>query len=191
MTKPPVLLGCGILQKEIEHLIQKNAWSLSTDFLAASLHVNFEKLASELQQGFIRHQDEEVIVFYGHCHPKMEHIVAANCCHRTQAQNCVEMLLGSELFSEHLTQGAFFLLEDWVLNWDNVIIETFGNKPDITREIFQLSHRYFLGLCTPCSGDYAEAAEKISVAMGLPLRWLQVDLVQLESVLKRAIQHNK
>jgi len=189
-SKNCVLLGCGILQREINFLIKKNNWLLDTDFIDSSLHVNFEKLAQELQTGFLRNKDHEVVVFYGCCHPRIENILEEQNTFRTNGQNCVEMLLGREKFMEELANGAFFLIEDWAFRWDDVIGNTFGNRPDVVREIFQLSNKSLLCLRTPCSGNFKIAADEVSEKIGLPVRWLDVELDHLEKVLWQALGRN-
>lgn len=186
-----VLLGCGILQAEVRWLIEKNGWQLDTDFLDSSLHVNFEKLAHALQSGILRNRGRDVIVFYGCCHPRMEKILETAHTFRTEGQNCVEMLLGPERFMAELSDGAFFLLEDWALRWDEAIGKTFGDNPDVTREIFQLSNKSLLCLRTPCSGDFEAEAIAIGEKIGLPLRWMDVDLLHLEAVLREAMSHRQ
>ena len=188
MTKQNcLLLGCGILQKEVKLLIEINNWPLDTDFLDSSLHVNFEKLAHELQTGILRNKGRDIVVFYGCCHPRMEKILDTAHTFRTEGQNCVEMLLGREKFMEELTSGAFFLLEDWALRWDEAIGNTFGNNPDVVREIFQLSNKSLLCLRTPCSGDFSKAAHEVGIKVGLPVRWMNVGLEHLEEVLHQVV----
>jgi hypothetical protein len=183
-----VLLGCGILQREVEYLIRKNGWELDTDWLDSSLHVNFEKLAHELQTGILRNKKRDVVVFYGCCHPRMEKILETAHTFRTEGQNCVEMLLGRERFMEELSNGAFFLLEDWALRWDEAIGKTFGDKPEVVREIFQLTNKSILCLRTPCSGDFELAANEVGNKVGLPVRWLDVGLENLEATLRQAVE---
>lgn len=186
-----VLLGCGILKKEVEFLIAKNGWPLDTDFLDSSLHVNFEKLERELQSGLRRNQGREVVVFYGACHPHMDNMLKVANTFRTEGQNCVEMLLGREKFMEELARGAFFLLEDWALRWDEAIGNTFGHNPDVVREIFQLSNKSLLCLRTPCSGDFSKEAGEIGIKTGLPVRWMDAGLEHLEEVLRCAVERQQ
>jgi hypothetical protein len=87
---------------------------------------------------------------------------------------------------EELSNGAFFLLEDWALRWDEVIGKTFGSNPEVVREIFQLSSKYLLCLRTPCSGDFTLPAQEIGLKLGLPLRWMDIGLDNLEAVLRQA-----
>jgi hypothetical protein len=190
MTNPRgLLLGCGILHSEVSYLIRKNNWLLDTEFLDSSLHVNFEKLAHALQTGILRNRTRNITIFYGCCHPRMEKILATAGTFRSQGQNCIEMLLGSDEFMQELGNGAFFLLEDWALRWDEAIGKTFGDRPEVTREIFQLSNKYLLCLRTPCSGDFATAAEEVSRKVGLPVRWRDVQLDSLEQVLSKMVQN--
>ncbi|MCK9396684.1 MAG: DUF1638 domain-containing protein [Methylobacter sp.] len=183
------LVGCGILQKEVGYLIAKNNWPLTTDFLPASLHIDFKRLACALQAGLARHADEQTIVFYGACHPGMDKMLSEAHALRTAGQNCIEMLLGEEEFNRELTQGAFFLLDDWVRNWDAVVAKTFGSNISVIRDIFHDRHRYLLCLRTPQSDDFSQDAAHISDMLDLPVQWRDVSLDHLESVLHAAIRH--
>lgn len=181
------LIGCGILQKEVNSLIAKNNWPLTTDFLPASLHIDFKRLACALQGGLSRHTDEQTIVFYGACHPRMDNMLDEAGTLRTPGQNCIEMLLGEEEFNRELANGAYFLLDNWAHNWDSVIAQTFGSNINVIRDIFHDQHRYLLCLRTPQSEDFSQQAAHISAMLDLPVQWRDVDLNHLESVLQTAI----
>jgi len=88
---------------------------------------------------------------------------------------------------EKLDAGAFFLLEDWALRWDDAIAATFGSNPEVVREIFQLSNQSLLCLRTPCSGDFEQQALAVSEKVGLPVEWMDVGLDHLEKVLQQAV----
>lgn len=182
-----LLLGCGILKKEIQYLIEKNSWQIDNVFLDSALHVDFDKLSSKLKYQLNKYSDRNTIVFYGCCHPLMDNMLDDAKTIRTLGQNCIDILLGTEVFMEELTNGAFFLLEDWAKRWNYVITKTFGDKPEIIREIFQVDRKYILCLRTPCSGEFSELAKEASVMVGLPLRWLDVSLDHLELVLQETI----
>lgn len=186
-----LLVGCGILHKEVRFLIAKNGWPLDTALMASALHSDLERLERGLRGALAKHRRRRPIVFYGCCHPRMDEILEEAGTLRTEGQNCVEMVLGKELFTEELLNGAFFLFEDWALDWDRVSRITFGDHPEIMREILQGDRRYLLGLRTPCSGDFAAAAERVAYATGLPLRWMGVGLDHLEVVLRDAIERRQ
>lgn len=183
------LIGCGILQREIRRLIEKNHWPVDARFLDSSLHVDFDRLARGLRGALAKHHAARKIVFYGCCHPQMESILAEGQALRTQGQNCVEMLLGHECFTRELMAGAYFLMEDWALRWEEVLVASFGtDKWELIREIFQSDRKYLLGVTTPCSGDFRSAAEEAARLVGLPLRWLSADLQHLEAALNEVMQ---
>jgi hypothetical protein len=191
MDRNRLLLGCGILHKEVSFLIEQNHWTLDTEFLDSGLHVNLEALKNALQRSLTHNSERNIIVFYGCCHPHMEQILSEAQTFRTEGQNCVEMLLGREKFMKELSRGAFFLMEDWALRWDQAIGKTFGSRPEVVREIFQLSSQHLLCLRTPCSLDFEHEAEAISLKVGLPLRWMDVNLDRLELVLRNAIEDQR
>lgn len=182
------LVGCGILKKEINSLIKKNNWLINTDYLPASLHINLKQLSNALEQGLVRHHDEQTIVFYGACHPRMDTLLNNANTLRTLGQNCVAMLLGEAEFNRELANGAFFLLDDWAQHWDAVIFKTFGSNIEIIRDIFHDQHRYLLSLRTPYSDDFTQEATYISAMLSLPVVWRDVTLEHLESVLQETIQ---
>jgi Protein of unknown function (DUF1638) len=185
-----VMVGCGILHKEVEFLIKKNGWNIETQFLASSLHNYLNKLSTQLDSALDSDEGRETIVFYGSCHPLMDNILEKHHTLRTEGQNCIVMLLGYERFMEELEQGAYFLLEDWALSWEPMITEAFGKNLAVVREIFHSSHKLIIAIRTPCSTDFTTAAEAAARFVDLPLRWMDVNLDHLESVLKDAI-HRK
>ncbi len=178
-----LLIGCGILKKEIRYLIDRNHWPLESHFLDSTLHIDFEKLSDKLTAALDKHQDRKTMVFYGTCHPLMEGILKRGNTIRTPGQNCVDILLGHELFMAELGKGAFFLLEDWALRFEHVLRITFGDNIELVREIFQGDRKYILSLRTPCSGDFSEQAEEAGELVGMPVRWMDVSLGHMEKVL--------
>jgi len=187
MNEKLLLLGCGILKKEINYLIDKNNWSLDTYFLDSSLHVDFEKLSNELTSTLDKYWNRDAIVFYGACHPLMEGILKRGKTIRTPGQNCVDILLGHELFMEELGKGAFFLLEDWALRFEYITRITFGDNLELIREMFQCDRSYMLCLRTPCSGDFTIAAKEAGHLVDVPIQWMDVGLDPLEKVLQDTI----
>jgi hypothetical protein len=191
--KPLRMVGCGILHKEVDYLIRKNAWNVETQFLDSALHNYFNKLHSQLDAALTCNEDmgRDSVVFYGSCHPQMEQMLEQHHTLRTEGQNCIVMLIGYERFMEELEQGAYFLLEDWAMTWEPMITEAFGKNLAVVREIFHSSHKFIIAIRTPCSTDFREAAEAAARFVDLPLRWMDADLNHLEAVLADAIQRKQ
>ena len=154
------------------------------------MHNYFNRLSTELNEA-LNEEDLEgknTVVFYGSCHPLMEKYLEEHHTCRTQGQNCVVMLLGYERFMQELSEGAYFLLEDWALTWEPMITECFGSNTKVIREIFHSSHKYMMAIRTPCSIDFTKEAEKAAQFVDLPLKWIDIDLAELESVMADVIQ---
>lgn len=181
--EPKLLLGCGILKKEVNYLIAKNNWPVQAILADSALHIDFKKLSHSLNSSLKHHEERAPLVFYGACHPLMDDYLKKANTRRTEGQNCVEMLLGSELFSAELENGAFFLLEDWANRWNYIIAKTFGDNPDIVREVFSIDRKYLLCINTPCSENFERQAEAAGNLVGLPVRWMDTTLDHLEEVL--------
>lgn len=180
--KWPTLISCGILKNEVQNIIAKHQWPIQTRFLDSSLHIDLEKLSTALSRSLSKGGSSK-LVLYGTCHPDMDNILASFRAKKIPGQNCVEFLLGRERFTKELASGAFFLFEDWAVRWEKISFQYFGNW-EIMQEIFQSAHQYILCIRTPCSGNFEAFADQVSHRTGLPLVWEDVDLDQLESVLK-------
>jgi len=188
MGKKVFLTGCGILKKEINLLIRKNDWPVETQFLSSELHADYGSLADALQQVLCEHRKENTVVFYGYCHPWMDEMVGKTGARRTLGQNCAEFLLGPEIFTRELENGAFFLFEEWTHDWDKMIAKSLGtDNREVIRDIFRTDRRYLLCLRTPCSSGFSERAGIIGDAVDLPVRWMDVTLDHLESVLQNVL----
>ena len=188
--EPKLLLGCGILKKEVNCIIARNNWPVQAILADSSLHIDFKKLSQSLNQSLQHHENRNPKVFYGACHPLMDDYLKKANAQRTEGQNCVEMLLGSELFKAELENGAFFLLEDWANRWNYIITKTFGDNPEVVREVFRVDRKYLLCITTPCSENFERQAEAAGQMVGLPVRWMEVTLDHLERVLKNLFQTN-
>jgi hypothetical protein len=188
-AKPCVLLGCGILHKEVDALIAKHAWNLETHYLPSALHNYLDRLSAQLHAALEAEQrlGRDTLVLYGACHPRMDPILEQHHTLRTQGQNCIVQLIGYDRFMEELAKGAYFLLEEWALTWEPMITAAFGPHPAVIREIFHSSHKFLLAIRTPCSGDFTAAAQAAARFVDLPLRWMDADLDLLESVLADAL----
>ena len=180
MSEKPVLIGCGILEKEISHLVARNRWALDTAFLPSGLHIDFDRLKDSLDKCLLHYKGRRTMVFYGACHPLMDRIIEGGHTCRTPGQSCVDICLGHELFCHELENGAFFLFEDWAHHWNQIVGAAMPGNSEIMRSIFRGAHKYLLAIRTPCSGDFSAEAEAASEMTSLELRWIDVGLEHLE-----------
>lgn len=182
------LIACGILKREISLLIQRNGWPVDAVFLDSRLHADMEALEAALTASLERASGCSVLVLYGYCHPRMAQIVKDYRALRVAGQNCVEMILGSDAFTRELAAGAFFLMEEWAVHWDEIMHRTFDSNDSVLREIFQGDRSCLLCISTPCSGDFREQAARAGSRVGLPVRRREVSLDHLEAALHSALK---
>lgn len=181
------LLACGVFHREIRWLIQQRRWPVEAVFLDSSLHVDLVRLEKELTAALCGCAGDDLAVFYGACHPRIDRILGGAAAFRTPVENCVEALLGREAYLRELESGAFFLVEDWAKRARAVILGTFGGSEAVAREVFQAECRYLLCIRTPCSLEFSAEAEETGRLLGLPLRWMEASLARLESILGQTI----
>lgn len=187
-----LLTGCGILQKEVRFLNRKNRWNLDLSFLDSALHCELCRLQSALSASLEKNHDRKPIVLYGTCHPLMDQILSRAGTFRTEGQNCIEQLLGAERFTDELSAGSFFLLEDWAIRWKYITSRTYSDcRPEIIREIFQSDRTHILAVRTPCSSDFSAEAAAVSAFLDVPLLWMDATLDHLEKILQEAIDRKQ
>ena len=184
MNGRPLVISCGILRREIEYLMDGELPAAETVFLPSQLHFNFEAFEEGLQHALEEHTGRGAVVVYGSCHPAIDPSVSHGGCCRVPCQNCVELLLGPEEFNRELEAGAYFLLEEWAMRWDDVLAHTFGDV-SIAREIFQADRSHLLAIQTPCSGDFTREAESAAASVGLPLQFRTIRLDHLKQCLQQ------
>jgi len=117
----PYLICCGILQKEVERLIEDRKLPVEPVFLEAGLHVDFGELGKQLKQaikGCSKGSSRGIIVVYGDlCHPKMKEIIKNyNNVDKVDALNCIDCLLGGhgKLLNIDPNYDHFYLSPGWM-----------------------------------------------------------------------------
>jgi len=117
----PLLISCGILQKEIEKLIEEHSLDVEPYFLDAGLHVVYSELEKELTSALeesTEHAPNGIIVVYGDlCHPRIKKIVKkySNAV-KVDALNCIDCLLGGQgtLLQADPNCDHFYLFPGWM-----------------------------------------------------------------------------
>jgi hypothetical protein len=117
----PYLICCGILQKEVEKLIEDSQLPVEPLFLEAGLHVDYSELGKQLKQaikGCSKDSSRRIIVVYGDlCHPKMKEITSKyDNVVKVDALNCIDCLLGGhgKLLEVDPNYDYFYLSPGWM-----------------------------------------------------------------------------
>lgn len=117
----PLLISCGILQKEIEKLVEKESLKVETCFLDAGLHVVYTELEKEITAALEKSKDQAsngIVVVYGDmCHPRIRKIVRQyKNAVKVDALNCIDCLLGGhkKLLEVDSKCNHFYLSPGWM-----------------------------------------------------------------------------
>ncbi len=117
----PFLICCGILQKEIEKLVDDGQLPVEPFFLEAGLHVNYDELEEKLTKAIEKCSKDSstgVIVVYGDwCHPRMKEIIGKyDNVIKVDALNCIDCLLGGhrKLSEIDPNNEYFYLSPGWM-----------------------------------------------------------------------------
>lgn len=117
----PYLICCGILQKEVEKLIEDSQLPVEPLFLEAGLHVDYGELGKRLKQAIKRcskDSSRRIIVVYGDlCHPKMKEIIGKyDNVVKVDALNCIDCLLGGhgKLLEVDPNYDYLYLSPGWI-----------------------------------------------------------------------------
>lgn len=143
------LLCCGIVAREVEHLLQSR--QVEIDYLDPALHVNLSKLAEALESGMQRVGEGAALILGTQCHPEFESITAGKGLRTIRAKNCIEMLLGAEMDRMDNEAKTFYITGGWLENWRSIFIDSLQWDTIDARQNFGYYDRIVLldtGLCS-------------------------------------------
>ena len=99
----PCLISCGILKKEIEHLLENGDIDAEVHFLSEKLHMDYNLLDRGLNGALKKHQKQSpqgVIVVYGDVclgfNGEMKTLMDHYDVIKVDALNCIDCLLGGK-----------------------------------------------------------------------------------------------
>jgi hypothetical protein len=188
-----VVVCCGVLQTEVESLVQAHWPEQKLKFLPSMMHMHPEQLGSSLQPLL----DDElkmgrrVVLIYGDCCPRMATLEAVPGVARTRGKNCCELLLGPEEYRRLSHEGTFFLIPEWARRWKEVFAKELGLNRANAAGLMQEMHNKLVyldtGLAPVPEGTLAECAEYC----GLPYEVRPVSLDLLHTAIEDALLRSK
>ncbi len=120
------IIACGVFQKEIERLKEKQGldFPFEAHYLDPGLHVNFDELMEALRGELELCQGkgyEGIVVVYGQCHPKMDEILKTYSAALIDCQNCVDAFITRKGMEEKAKHGLYFYLSPgWLEAWREI-----------------------------------------------------------------------
>ena len=186
-SNPFLIAGCGVLQDEVHWLVEKNNWMVEEVYLQSSCDITLDLLEKKLKNMIQKNIDRRPLLLYGECHPRMNGILDKFHCIRIPGNNCIEFLLGHDIYNRELEAGAYFLTKGWLNGIMTHLHRVFGRNREVIREIYHACHKYLLCINTPCSLVEPDYAAEVAEYLDLPLHWHDTDLENLEKLIQMAI----
>lgn len=117
-----MIVCCGILQKEIEHLMQGREEEIL--YLDAGQHVDPEALARSVTGALKGINGTNIPLVIGRqCAPDMEKLAGELGARLIRAGNCIEMLLGDLLAEYDAEARTFYITGGWLENWRKIFVD--------------------------------------------------------------------
>lgn len=119
MSKKISLIGCGIFQEEVEHILAREKLDLEINWLEVGLHDNIERLEETLEQAVADQQaggdDQPPIFLYGTaCLPEMKPFAQKLGARVLPVRNCLAALVGDEKLKELEQNRTLVASPGWV-----------------------------------------------------------------------------
>ena len=196
-NEKPCVISCGILRKEIEHLVEKGDIDAEVHFLSEKLHMDYTLLDRGLNGALKKHQKQSpqgVIVVYGDVclgfNGEMKALMDQYDVVKVDALNCIDCLLGGKgkLLEMDPNHKYLFLNPAFIQFGEDIR----GKTKEITREMYGMLDGIVLLDAMGDLNDYQSRIDEISDYTGLPiLERKDIGLEGLKNILLEALDRNR
>ena len=193
----PCLISCGILRKEIEHLLEKGDIDAEVHFLSEKLHMDYNLLDRGLNGALNKHQKQSpqgVIVVYGDVclgfNGEMKALMDQYDVVKVDALNCIDCLLGGKgkLLEMDPDHKYLFLNPAFIQFGEDIRKKT----KEITREMYGMLDGIVLLDAMGDLNDYQPRIDEMADYTGLPiLERKDIGLEGLKNILLEALDQNQ
>ena len=181
-----VCIACSIFHEELQRLRTLDPTGPPVKFLSSMLHLTPELLDRELQELIAQEKvnGNRVVLAFGDCCAHMTDFEQAPDVVRTAGINCCEVLLGSEVYRKLRKEGAFFIMPEWALRWQQVFETGLGLNPANAKELMQDMHSRLIYLDTGQIPIPQDKLVEMVEYTGLPLEILRVSMEPFRASLR-------
>lgn len=188
---PIVCIACKIFKSELEALRKKGEFNFPVYYLDSMLHMHPAKLQQHLDTLIIKELEagKKILLLYGDCHAYMsKHDSTPGVC-RVSGINCPEIILGKDKYSSLRKQGAFFLMPEWTIRWQEVFQDELKLNRENARAFMREMHTKLIYLDTghtPVPTDHLKAVSDYS---GLPWEVMTISTNSFLNAINEAIDN--
>ncbi|MBU1220029.1 DUF1638 domain-containing protein [Myxococcota bacterium] len=182
----PHIICCGILETEVRRILSEDYPGLDAVFCNSILHMKPESLQGVLNEKI--KPGYHNILLYGDCAPHISDLEKQPDFHRPPVVNCIEMLLGPDLYRSLRRDRAFFMMHEWSHRWREIFIDEMGFSSEKQAGIFLRENcSRIIYLDTGSVEIPHDIIEDISTAFEISVEIESVSLDTLRSYIKNII----
>lgn len=179
---------CSVLKEEVESLKAASWPGWSVRYFSSMLHMRPVELAKKLTTALdAENQQVPLVIIYGDCCMMMEQFERKPGIARTRGVNCCELILGRELYKSLISDGAFFLLPEWIVRWEEIFTRELGLSAENATDLMHDMHTRLVYLDTGVIPVPLEEIIRCSSYCGLPFEILTVSCDHLKHLIDDAI----
>jgi hypothetical protein len=174
MTK--VIVGCGALALHIDRIAKRRGWDVEVKPLPPELHNRPEKIRAAVDAA-----GRADVVAYADCGTRG----ALDDLPRLPGADCYQLFAG---FEQH-EAGTYYLTDFLVRSFDRVVWRGLGldRHPELREDYFG-NYERVVWLAQDETGELKEKAERIAVALDLPLTIRSTGETGLERALESLLE---
>jgi len=186
--KPKIGISCSIFRREIKLLQEQKQLEIPFRYLGSMLHLDPEELDERLQAvtSEDHHDGKDIILVYGDCCPYMYTIKKQDHVKKIPGKNCIEILLGNDLYTNLIREGAFFLMPEWAKRWREIFQDEFKLYGEDARSFMTELHTKLIYVDTGLTPIPENLLIEISEYSGLPTEIMPVSLEKLLTSIQNA-----
>lgn len=183
------IVACGIFEKELELLRPDLGFAFQAHYLAAGLHVDFDRLQAALAAKLEQCRSdgaEGIIVLYGQCHPGMDKILKPYHAALINCQNCVDALITRTGMEDKAKEGLYFYLSPgWLDAWKDIFRCMNWGVEEARMGMGSFRGSVYLDTLKDASSREKDLLEFFDFT-NLPFQIMPVDLGHFRSIITRA-----
>ena len=150
------------------------------------LHERLDKvIKNELESG------KKIILIYGECSPYMDQYNKNKNIMRLGGINCVNIFLEDLIYKALRKEGAFFLIHEWALRWQEIFQNELGLNAENAKSFMGEMHTKLIYLDTGSAAVPVDTLNEISAYCGLSYEIMKVTLEVFSNRFNEAVEELK
>jgi hypothetical protein len=176
-NKKSICLACGVFKLELEALVYHGLLDFDIITLESMLHMKPSKLEQVMDATISSRSNENILLLYGDCHPRMHEMQNNTNVTKVAGMNCCDILLGPDAYRKLQKEKTFIFLPEWTLRWQEVFTYELGfEKPENARNFMKEHLSKLVYIDTGVSAVPEEALQEITAFFDMPFEVLPITL---------------